>query len=509
MRDVITRIGSFARKELMDVARQPRLLITLILGPFLILALFGLGYQQNAPALRTVFVSNPDAEFTQQLQAQTSGTSADPAPFDFEGDIELVGTVETRAEAVRWLRQGAADVAVIVPEAPIETIQSGERAVFTVLHDRLDPFEQATIRLVARSTVDLVNRRVLEQVVAAGQAESEELETLVPAARDTAAALRTALEEGNRPAAIEQRRRLATQLDSIRAQAGSTEVLVENIRQDFEQSESVERVSGRFEELTASVREIDIRDPLDEEIGELQAVEDELELLAEQVAEFRRVPADILVSPFGAGTDVVTSVDLDITAFYAPGVIALLLQHIGITFGGLSLVRERSFGTPEVFRVSPVHAAQILAGKYLGYLSAMALVATALSLLMVYAFGVPIVGSIGAYIAVLALLSLASLGIGFAISSVVDSDTQAINLSLIILLLSIFFSGFFLSLERIVDWVQAVSWSLPITHAIDSLRDVMFRATGVDVRTLLALGVGSVGAFVVALGLLQRRLRAE
>lgn len=508
MRDSLTRIGSFARKELVDVIRQPRLLVTLILGPFLILALFGLGYQQNTPALRTVFVSSPDTEFTKQLQAQADGSETG-TPFDIEGDIDILGTVDTRGEAVRWLRQGRADVAVVIPDEPIETVQNGERAVFTVLHDRLDPFEQATIRLVARSTVDLVNRRVLEEVVAAGQAESEQLETLVPAARDTAAALRTALERGNRPEAREQRRILAGQLESIRAQAGSTEVLIENIRSEFEETEAAEGVSGRFERLSASVRDIDVGGSFDEEITEMSEVEAELDLLADQVAEFRRVPAEILVSPFGAETDVVGSVDLDITAFYAPGVIALLLQHIGITFGGLSLVRERVFGTPEVFRVSPVHAAQILAGKYLGYLTAMALVGTALSLLMVYAFGVPIVGSIGAYVLVLALLSLASLGIGFAISSLVDSDTQAINLSLIVLLLSIFFSGFFLSLERIVDWVQAVSWSLPITHAIDSLRDVMFRNIGIDARTYLALGVGSVGAFVAALALFQRRLRAE
>ncbi len=509
MRDSLTRIASFARKELVDVIRQPRLLITLILGPFVILALFGLGYKQQAPALRTVFVSAADGEFTRQLQEQTEGVGESDSPLELEGDIDVVGVVETRGEAVRWLRQNEADVAVIVPDEPIASVQAGERAVFVVLHDRLDPFEQATISLVAQSTVDLVNRRVLEEVVATGQAETEELETLVPAARDSATALRLALEAGDRPAAIEQRRLLATQLDRISDQAGSTEVLVENIRTDFEDGETADGVAGRFETLSADVRDIDVGDPLDEEIEEMRRIEEELDELSEQVTEFRRVPAEILVSPFGAATDVVGSTDLDITAFYAPGVIALLLQHIGITFGGLSLVRERTFGTPEIFRVSPVHAAQILAGKYLGYLAAMAVVAAALSLLMVYAFGVPIVGSIGAYVLVLVLLALASLGVGFAISSLVDSDTQAINLSLIILLLSIFFSGFFLSLERIVDWVQTVSWTLPITHAIDSLRDVMFRGIGIDERTFVALGVGSIAAFVVALVLLQRRLRAE
>jgi len=41
----LIRIGAFARKEMTEILRQPRLLLTLILGPFLILLLFGIGYK--------------------------------------------------------------------------------------------------------------------------------------------------------------------------------------------------------------------------------------------------------------------------------------------------------------------------------------------------------------------------------------------------------------------------------------------------------------------------------
>ncbi len=51
--------------------------------------------------------------------------------------------------------------------------------------------------------------------------------------------------------------------------------------------------------------------------------------------------------------------------------------------------------------------------------------------------------------------------------------------------------------------------SPPITHALDSLRDVMFRGDDVDGRTWLVLGTGSVAAFAAAWGLLARRLRAH
>lgn len=503
VRDSVTRIAAFARKEIYDILRQPRLLMTLILGPFIILALFGVGYRQQIDPLATVFVTSGDGEFAAELESQA---------VEFENHMTIAGTVRTREEAVVWLRSGAADVAVIVPDRPIETIRAGERAIFTVLHDQLDPFEQATISLISRTTIDLVNRRILEQLVASGQAETEDLETLLPSAQVSAAAMRAALEAGDAPAAAAERRKLVSQLELVDEQTGSTEILVDNIRDDFAPDEAARPISGRIGTLVQDVEKIDVSaagEPLDSQIEHMAAVEAELNELSANLTEFRRVPPEILVSPFGAQSDVVSSADLDITAFYAPGVIALLIQHIGITFGGLSLVRERALGTPEVFRVSPVHGAQILAGKYIGYLAAIAVVAGALSVLMLQVFGVPLAGSAANYAVVLTLLAVASLGIGFVISAMVDSDTQAVNLSLIVLLLSIFFSGFFLSLDRLVAWVRSVSWALPITHAIDSMRDVMFRAEAIDARTLWSLGGASVGLFLFALYLLQMRLRAE
>ena len=50
------RVFAFVRKEIINVLRQPRLVFSLILGPFLILLLFGIGYREEARSLRTLFV---------------------------------------------------------------------------------------------------------------------------------------------------------------------------------------------------------------------------------------------------------------------------------------------------------------------------------------------------------------------------------------------------------------------------------------------------------------------
>ena len=52
----ITRILAFVGKELVEVVRRPGALLSLILGPFLIMAIFGVGYSGYRRPLTTVIV---------------------------------------------------------------------------------------------------------------------------------------------------------------------------------------------------------------------------------------------------------------------------------------------------------------------------------------------------------------------------------------------------------------------------------------------------------------------
>jgi ABC-2 type transport system permease protein len=68
------------------------------------------------------------------------------------------------------------------------------------------------------------------------------------------------------------------------------------------------------------------------------------------------------------------------------------------------------------------------------------------------------------------------------------TDTQAVQYSMIVLLASLFFSGFFLATERLAYPARIVSWLLPATFGISLLRDVMLRGVSLDASTTAALG---------------------
>jgi ABC-2 type transport system permease protein len=188
-------------------------------------------------------------------------------------------------------------------------------------------------------------------------------------------------------------------------------------------------------------------------------------------------------------------------------VFALILQHMAVTLSALSLVRERLSGTFELFRVSPVNALEILLGKYLGFGIIGALIAAIISGLLIYGLGIPMLGELWSFVGVIALLVAASLGFGLLISVVSDSERQAVQLSLLVLLASVFFSGFVLPVQEFRIELQAVAYALPVTHGIRLLQDLMLRGGTVAGWQTAMLGLIAGTLFLVTWLLLRFSLR--
>jgi len=86
------------------------------------------------------------------------------------------------------------------------------------------------------------------------------------------------------------------------------------------------------------------------------------------------------------------------------------------------------------------------------------------------------------------LLSFASLGLGLLISTIADSERQAVQLSMLLLLASVFFSGFVLPLDQFITPLRVAAYTLPVTHGIQLLQDLMLRGSTNQGWQLLALG---------------------
>lgn len=505
----IIRVSAFVTKELVEILRQTRLLLALVLGPFLILLLFGLGFRNEARALRTVFVIPAGQE---KLASEVPEYAANLGP-----QLDFRGVAQTEGQAMVDLARGRVDVVVIIPDRVEQRIRDNEQPVIQLYHHEIDPYQVSYVQYVGQIYVDEVNRRVLRNIAEQGQQEAGTVEDDLQAAKASASAMRMAFEQGNVAEAQRNRAEMNQSLDAVSLSVGATLGVLQGVEQTMgtdpntgddgsasqilETMDSIGASNQRLEDVSADKQDYN------EEVQNASELEQNLDRLDSQLRDFRRIDSQVLVSPFVAEATSLNDLKLDASDFFAPGVIVLLLQHLLLTFAALSIVRERNSGTMELFRVAPVSAFETLLGKYISYMLIGALLAAGISTLVVRVLGVPMLGSWTHYAIVLALLMFTALGVGFVISLLSLTTSQAVQYSMLVLLFSIFFSGFFLDLRLMWDNIRIVSWMIPATYGLQLLQEIMFR--GNPLNYLLATGLSGIGLlfFLISWLLLKRQMR--
>jgi ABC-2 type transport system permease protein len=485
---IVIRSFAFVRKEVVEIVRQPRLVALLVLGPFLLLLLFGSGYAETDIQLRAVFVGPEGSIYDDVL---------DTYEDELSEYIDSKGLVPTEAEGRRMLEDGDVDVVVIFPEEPERTVMQGERAVIGILHDEIDPIQQGAIEVAARLAIQEVNATVLATLA------SEAQEQLAPAGElgDELVAAGEALPDdpvGTRDSMSSTFSRLGDALD------GSVNIL-DRLGPDDPALAQLQQTRDQADELAARVAAVD-GDTSDEDLAELTA---SIQSLASELDEAVVLDPDVLVRPFQSETDNVSGADISPTDYFTPASLALLLQHLALTFAALSVVRDRRTGLFELMRVGPLSSIEIIVGKILAYLLVGAVVGGAHVAAAVYGLGITIVGSIGWLVAVLVGVLLASLALGMVFALISRSESQAVQFAMLLLLAGLFFSGFILPLEGLTYPVKLISWTLPVTYGIQNLQDVMLRGTTPDPAMIAGLaGLVLVYGTIAVTGL-RRRLRTS
>lgn len=389
---VLWRLLAFVGKELIETVRRPGALVSLVLGPFIIMAVFGVGFSGVRRPLETLIVIPSSSQLPRDTE-QYQDLAGPP--------LHIAEILDDRAAAEERLRAGLVDLVIVAPEDPEATFRKGERTTIEIMVDETDPVDENYAGILGNTLADAVNRRLIEQAV----------------------------EEGK----------------------------------------------GYIVEA-----------------GEAQAA---------------AIPADVVAAPTESRLVNVAPSTPTVTSYFGPAVLALILQHLAVTLVSMSLVRERSSGLMELFRISPVSSAEVLAGKVLAY-GILGFVVAGLTVgLLVIGLGVPALAEPGYLAIAIGLLLLASLGLGLLIAVISDSERQAVQLSLLVLLASVFFSGFVLAVDEFTPPVRALAYALPVTHGIQLLQDLMLRGSTTHIWQIGALGVIAAVTLVAAWIVLRRDMR--
>ncbi|HEY7024720.1 MAG TPA: ABC transporter permease [Candidatus Limnocylindrales bacterium] len=381
----VVRIWAQVRKELIQVRRRPGAFFSLVLGPFLIMAVFGLGYTGTRRALDTAIVIPADV-----------GLPSDPGYYQSLAGpaINVVEVSATSQQPMADLAAQKLDMVVVAPTNAVQTFESGQQSTIQVSINEVDPVAAGYAGFIATVLNQKINEEIIKEAATGGQVE--------------------------------------------------------------------------------------------------QTI---------------NVPPEVVAAPTVVNLSNVAPSAPSIVGFAAPAALALMLQHMAVTLTALSFIRERLSGAMELFRVSPTNSLELVLGKYLGLGIVSAIVAAISGVLLVTVLGVPLLGSPWLVAGVIALLVFASLGIGLVISIISDSERQAVQLALLLLLASVFFSGFVLPVNEFHEGVQYLAYLLPVTHGIRLLQDLMLRGDTTAWWQLGSLAGLGIVFLLLSVILLRRQMR--
>jgi ABC-2 type transport system permease protein len=385
----LTRILAIVGKELVEVIRRPGALLSLVIGPFLVMAIFGAGYSGYRRPLATVVVVPAESGLPTDVASYTEISGA---------GLEVVDVVTDEAAANARLAARLIDVVLVAPADVEQRFRAGEQSSIAVRVNVVDPVEQNYTVFLARALEREVNRIIVERIAEEGQ--------------------------------------------SYALGAGAEEAAA--------------------------------------------------------------IPPNVVAAPTVAEVQNAAPSQPTVVQYFGAAVLALILQHMALSLIALSVTRERTTGLFELFRVSPITAVELIAGKLIAFGLFCGAIAILTLVLLVGAIGVPMLGDPALLAGIVGLLVLASLGLGLVVAGISDSERQTVQLSLLLLLASVFFSGFVLAIDQFTEPVRSLTQLLPVTHGIRLISDVMMRGEAESIGALGILG-GLALAFIAIAWLLVRR----
>ena len=188
-----------------------------------------------------------------------------------------------------------------------------------------------------------------------------------------------------------------------------------------------------------------------------------------------------------------------------PALIGMVLTAVGTVITSLGVVRERQEGTLEQLAVMPLRPRDVIVGKIAPYFLVGVVdmvVITAASLLL---FHIPFRGSWLVFAAGALLFLLAVLGIGVLISTLSQTQGEAIQLAIMTMLPQIMLSGMIFPLTSMPWGVRWISYLLPLTYFIQIVRGVFLKGTPIGALGVPFLALTALAVVVLGLALLRFR----
>jgi ABC-2 type transport system permease protein len=177
--------------------------------------------------------------------------------------------------------------------------------------------------------------------------------------------------------------------------------------------------------------------------------------------------------------------------YIAPAMIATLALFFSFLLTGISFLRERSQGTLERLMASPVTRLDVVVGYLFGFFL-FALAQTSIIILFtIYVLGANFMGELLDIFIFQTVIIAGAVTLGIFTSTFARNEFQMVQFIPLIITPQIFLAGILWPVEQMPEYLQWLSRIMPLTYAVDGLRDIMLVGQNLlDVGFELAVLIG-------------------
>ncbi len=185
--------------------------------------------------------------------------------------------------------------------------------------------------------------------------------------------------------------------------------------------------------------------------------------------------------------------------FYVPGVIASIVMLVTLLLTSMSVVREKEMGTMEQIVVTPITSAEFILGKtmpsiILGFINMIFV-----TLISVFWFDIPVRGSMVTLLVANGFYLMTTIGTGLYISTISDTQQQAMMSAFFFYLPAVLLSGFMFPIANMPEVVQAFTYLNPLRYFLIIIRGIFLKGAGVAILWPQMLALLVLGSLVLTL----------
>ncbi len=238
-------------------------------------------------------------------------------------------------------------------------------------------------------------------------------------------------------------------------------------------------------------------------LGQAQSVKLQVQRLSRQTMGGLPVTAVDMRSQVWYNPDMISAY------FMIPGMIGMILQTMTTMLTSVAIVRERERGTIEQLIVTPIRPWELIVGKLLPYV--VIAFGDALEVLIIGTlwFHVPIRGNIILLLGLAGLFVLTTLSIGLFISTIAHTQQEAMLLTYLTLLPTIFLSGFFFPIAAMPTILQWISAAIPLTYFLTIVRSILLKGVGVQLLWTETVMLAVLGVILMSIASTRFRKRLD